>query len=200
MNTFVVMVGMAAVLISNGLIMAVLLRRSKKPPRAHRLAQPPNPFVELSKETIDRLDQHAQAAFKTSVAQASEHLIKDMAKTSERLDDTLMKLTTSVVEGELSEYRKSLVASHTSLTDSLARMQKVLEEQQVILETGIQTAVANRQAELLRRLDEHLGTAAVQYIVETLGQEVDIGTQREYLLTSLERNKDSLKQDIVGEL
>lgn len=154
----------------------------------------------LPKETVAKLEEQAEAAFKTSLDQASLHFNNEIEKTSQTLNQLIVRLTTSVVEEELVEYRKSLAEARTVALQSLSTMQKEIKQQQAVLEADMQEAIKNRQTALVETLEQNIGVIATNYIVEALGQGVDLGAQREYLLSSLERNKNILKKDILAEL
>lgn len=199
MNLDLLIIALAILVVTNMVSLIVLVER-----RVHKTPKPatptPVPTAQLSEDTINRLEQQTQAAFEASVQRASQHFNQDIDMTSQKLNELIVRLTTSVVEEELTEYRKGLTAARASALQSLANMQKTVEQQQTVLEADMQAAITNRQNELLQRLDQKIGVVVTNYIVEALGQGVDLGAQREYLLSSLERNKDALKKDITGEL
>jgi hypothetical protein len=198
LDTLIIII--AVLIVTNMACLIVLFERRSHKPVVTKSSTPVPPPAKLSEETIARLEQQTQAAFESSVQRASQHFNQDLDVTSQKLSELIVRLTTSVVEEELSQYRKGLVAARASALQSLASMQKTVEEQQTVLQADMQAAIKNRQAELLQRLDKKIGVVVTNYIVEALGQGVDLGAQREYLLASLERNKDALKKDISGEL
>lgn len=201
MNANILIILIAVLILTNMVTLIVMIERKIQKPKVKLAAPPPPlPTPQLAEETIAKLEAQTQAAFEASVSRASEHFNQDLDTTSQKLNELIVRLTTSVVEEELSEYRKGLASARGSALQSLANMQKTVEEQQTLLQADMQAAVQNRQAELLQRLEQKLGVVATNYIVEALGQGVDLGAQREYLLASLERNKEALKQDIAGEL
>lgn len=171
---------------------------SSKVVREHKPA-PSAPQVRLAKDVINRLESQTEAAYVRSVQQASQQFSQDIDKTSQSLNDLIVRLTTSVVEEELMEYRKGLAAARAAALHSLSSMERTVEKQQQVLQVDMRTAVSQRQTELLERLDKKIATVTANYIVEALGQAVDLGAQREYLFATLERHKTLLKKEIVGE-
>lgn len=176
-----------------------LLWRLLHKPASRPLSHQSSPLAALSKQAIAHLEEETQTAFKSSVKQASQHFNHDIAKTSRTLNELIVKLTTTVVEEELVDYRRSLSEARTVALQSLTGIQKTIKQQQALLQADMEAAIKNRQTELLERLDEKIGTVVANYMVEALGQGVDLGAQREYLLASLERNKETLKKDIIGD-
>jgi hypothetical protein len=193
-------IAMAMILVAIGnVVIIILLWRLLHKPSSRSGNHPSSPLATLSKQTIARLEQETQTTFKASVEQASAHFNRDIAKTSQTLNELIVKLTTTVVEEELVDYRKSLSEARTIAMQSLTGIQKTIKQQQALLQADMEATIKNRQTELLERLNDKIGTVVANYIVEALGQGVDLGAQREYLLASLERNKETLKKDIIGE-
>ncbi len=199
MDTNLLIILIAVLIATNMITLIVLIERRIAKPKVTKV-QDSTPIPKLSDTAIANIEQKTEAAFESLVNKASLQFNQDLSGTSGKLNDLIIRLTTTVVEEELSEYRKGLAAARGSALQSLASMQKTIEEQQAVLQADMQAAVNNRQAELLQRLERRLGVVATNYIVEALGQGVDLGAQREYLLSSLERNKDALKKDIAGDL
>ncbi len=197
MNDIIVVIFVLLAVV-NSITVLLLWRLLHKSPNRQSSRQP-SPLAALSKQTITHLEQETQAAFKASVEQASEHFNRDIAKTSQTLNELIVKLTTTVVEEELVDYRRSLSEARTVALQSLTGIQKTIKQQQALLQADMEAAIKNRQAELMERLDEKIGTVVANYMVEALGQGVDLGAQRDYLLASLERNKEALKKDIMGD-
>lgn len=197
-----VIVGTAILLLSHALMAMFLVKYfNRKLSLAIKAAnRQPALAPKLSRETVARLEARTQAAFQTSVDQAIQHFQQDIDKTSASLNELIVRLTTAVVEEELVQYRQGLAAARTSALSSLTGMQQAVDDQQALLQADMRAAIDRHQTELLERLDRDIATIATNYIVEALGQGVDLGAQRDYLLASLERNKTALRQDITGEL
>ncbi|HUC86934.1 MAG TPA: hypothetical protein VMR75_01210 [Candidatus Saccharimonadales bacterium] len=146
------------------------------------------------------MEQMAKAVFEKAVNDAAGEFKQDVHGSSQRLSDLIVRLTTNVVEEELKVYRTELASARDAALESLKQMQTAIEDKQKELEQGVGTEMAHRKDYLLERLDTRLGAAVAAYIVESLGQGVDLGAQRAYLLESLERHKADLKKDLTDEL
>jgi hypothetical protein len=157
----------------------------------------PPPLAGLDSATLERM---AQAAFEQAVTEATGEFKQQVQGSSQRLSDLAVRLTTKVVEEELEVYRTELALARDAAIKSLKEMQVAIEAKQQELEKGIDHEIVERKKHLLERLDAHLGTAVAAYIVESLGQGVDLGAQKSYLFDSLERHKVELRKDLSDEL
>jgi hypothetical protein len=145
------------------------------------------------------LQQRAAATFTAAIEKATGQFGKDLDATSSRLNGLIVKLTTDIVERELKEYKEGIEAARAAAIKSLGAMQAETLELQKTLQRDTQAELAQRRQQLLERVDQRLGEAAVAYIVESLGQGADLGAQRSWIIDSLERHKADLKKDLADE-
>lgn len=177
-------------------VVLIFSRRRPAAPPAQAAAVSP---AQLPADQLTKLQQDTQAAFKFAVNDAAQKFHEDLAATSKSLNQLTLKLTTEVVERELEDYRKGLAEARAQALGSLAEMQKAVGEKQKALETDLDAEIAKRREFLIAKLDSKLGQAAAAYLVESLGQGVDLGAQKTFLLENLERNKEALKKDLSND-
>lgn len=165
------------------------------PPAAPKPATPT-----LSPEAVERLENATKLAFEQAVAKASAQFDADLDGTSKRLNQLIVSLTTDVVQKELEEYRASLVAAREQALAGVHEMQSAIEKQQQSIKAELDEVVEKRRQFMIDQLDARIGQIAATYIMESLGKGVDLGAQRDYLISSLEANKNDLVRDIRGQL
>lgn len=179
-------------------IAVVLIFTRHRPAGPPPSAAAPSP-AQLPADQLTKLQQDTQAAFKFAVNDAAQKFHEDLAATSKSLNQLTLKLTTEVVERELEDYRTGLADARAQALGSLAEMQKAVVEKQKALETDLDAEIAKRREFLIAKLDSKLGQAVAAYLVESLGQGVDLGAQKTFLLENLERNKEALKKDLSND-
>ncbi len=178
-------------------LVAIIFFSTRRDKSAHPLdVPPPTSPAQLPSDQLAKLQQDTQAAFKFAVNDAAQQFHNDLSVTSKSLNQLTLKLTTSVVERELEEYRQGLAAARAQALGSLAEMQRAVVEKQKALETDLDAEVVKRREYLIAQLDAKLGQAVAAYLVESLGQGADLGAQKTFLLENLERNKAALKKDL----
>lgn len=182
-------------LLANLTAVGLLVWRRRPEDKPSPLPTPAGP-AHLEAGQMQELNKNTQSAFEFAVNEAARKLHADLEATSANLNRLIVRLTTEVVEKELEDYRQSLAAARQTALGSLEQMQKAVEQKQLSLESDMDSELAKRREHLMRQLDEKLGQAVSAYIVESLGQGADLGAQKAFLLRSLERNKEMLKQDL----
>lgn len=185
------------ILIFLQLVTAVEVWRRGPASQPKPAATPPPPPA-ISAQAQSQLEVAARAAFETAVKAGTDQFGRDLADTSAKLNQLIMRLTADVVERELEAYRKGLSDARARALASMQKMQAAIEQRQASLETDVDSEMTKRRQYLAERLDKKLGEAVSAYIVESLGQGADLGAQRSFLFDSLERHKEAIKQDLTG--
>jgi hypothetical protein len=192
MSTTLVII-LILVLSANLVALLAVLRRTK-----HLSPSPvTKPLVEVATpKDFKKLDKDSHEIFTEAVEKASKQFNQDLEDTNSRLNELILKLSTDVVDQEIEQYRTGLAQARASALATLAQMQVAVEEKQESIEKDLEAEVAKRRDFLMKRLDKKLGSAVAAYIVECLGQGADLGAQREYVLKTLEQNKEAFKQEL----
>lgn len=150
----------------------------------------------LSPAAIAELEAAARNNYKVLLEQTNSYFKSDMEKTSRRLGEQVTNLTTIVIEKELDNFHKVLSDVNKSATTTLSQIQEVLEKRRGELEQQMQSEIADEKARLLKKFDERLADIVSSYLVESLGQGVDLGAQTAYIIRNLEEHKEELKAEL----
>jgi hypothetical protein len=164
----------------------------------------------MPRTTRQRLLHTAETQFELIVDHAADELQFDLKETSDGLSGRLKSLGNEIVDTELKRYKASLEElrqqTETSIGDAAAEVAKHQAELQQALKTRLQqleTALAEDMAAEKKRLadqmDAKLAGAVTAFLVETLGHNVDLGAQAQYLTETLEQHKAELIKEIQDE-
>ena len=108
----------------------------------------------------------------------------------------------AATQGSLSGAQDQITVQQTAILQSLATRQADLDaklsQRQTELEAQLEQSFASQKDDLTKRLNEQLNDAVLAFLLETLGHEVDLGTQADYLIATLEANKSELIEQVTG--
>ena len=62
----------------------------------------------------------------------------------------------------------------------------------------MEAELAGEKKLLAEKFESKMGDVITSYISESLGSGVDLGTQMQFILTSLEAHKDDIRKDLLG--
>jgi DNA repair exonuclease SbcCD ATPase subunit len=187
MNTLYLYLGLGLVVMS-GLALVLVYHRQIRP---HLPAQDKDktPVVQtpvITPPTAAELEAQLKLAY--------EHL----KATSDRLSQNVERLTTSVIEEELTSYKNTLEEVRKVATETMEQIHQSVEDQRVELHQNMETELAGERKRLVEQFDARMGDIVSSYVAESLGGGVDLGSQLQYITQTLESNRDEIKKDLLG--
>lgn len=156
------------------------------------------PVVKVSEPTAAELDAKLKVAYEAKITEATGTFGTDLKATSQKLSEQVSRLTTTVIEEELEAYQKTLEEVRKAATQAMDQIHQAVEHQRVELRQGMEAELAAEKKLLADKFDAKMGDVVASYISESLGSGVDLGTQMQFILTSLEQHKDDIRKDLLG--
>jgi dGTP triphosphohydrolase len=161
----------------------------------------------MSKDARDKLMQNAEMRFMLITNHAADELQYDLKATSDGLSGRLKSLGEEIINTEMERYQASLeelrTQTETGIGNAAAEVAKhqdelheALKKRLAELEAALVEDVTAEKQRLVKQLDHKLAGAMTAFLVETLGTNVDLGAQSEYLLETLEAHKDELLKEM----
>ena len=162
-------------------------------------ADKPKP-IKVSQPTAAELEAKLKAAYEAQIATTAQVFGEDLKATSARLGEQVSRLTTTVIEEELSAYHQTLEQVRQSATEAMEKIRAAVEQQRVELHDGMKADLDAERARLIEKFQAKMGDVVSSYIAESLGGGVDLGAQMQYILASLEAHKDDIAKDLHNEV
>lgn len=161
------------------------------------MADKPKP-IKVTQPTAEELEAKLKSAYETQITASVQVFGEDLKGTSARLGEQVSRLTTTVIEEELTAYQKTLEEVRASATQAMEQIRAAVEQQRIELRQGMEADLAAEKARLADKFNAKLGDVVSSYIAESLGGGVDLGAQMDYVIASLEAHKDDIKKDLIG--
>ena len=189
---------LAGVIVMMGVLVVVQsLRLSKAAAEVANLSAQPKP-MRISQPTAADLDAQLKAAYQAKITEATTTFGTDLKGTSTRLSEQVSRLTTEVIEGELTAYQQTLEEVRHTAVEAMDKIRAAVEQQRIELREGMEADLAAERERLAAKFDTKMGDIVASYIAESLGGGVDLGAQMQFIMASLEAHKDELKKDLAG--
>ncbi len=180
-------------------------RNAKKAPVKPVQTAPVPPAVR------ERITKQAEENFQGIVNRSALQLQNDLGATGTQLNKLLEKFGSEVLDDEMRLFRSNVAEIRANTQGALAGAQdQIAQQEKTILEAlakrqaDMDTKLSQRQVELeaeleqnfaaqkeavTAKLNEKMNDAVLAFLLETLGHEVDLGAQADYLVATLEANK-----------
>lgn len=195
----IVYIGSALVLLSLLGLWYVLHRHVR--PQLTKAVDPVAPAAivpTITPPTAAELEAKLKIAYEEQIDAASEQFGVDLKATSTHLSEQVTRLTTSVIEEELTGYQQTLEEVRKVATETMEQIHQAVEGQRIELRQNMEKELADERQRLVAQFDTRLGDIVAAYVAESLGGGVDLGSQLQYITQTLEANRDALKKDLLG--
>ncbi len=179
-------------------------------PQPKLVKKPTDQSMHLPSAIREHLLEQSQAKFQAVMDRSSRELEHDLGIITERIDKQIEKFSTAIVNDETKRYRDSLdklrkqtESSMLNAEVEIAKHQVIIEEKlaqrQQELEAKMEAEVTTEKARRIAQIDSKLSDAVSSFLIETLGHNVDLGAQNDYLMKLLDENKAELIKGISDE-
>ncbi|HKX24602.1 MAG TPA: hypothetical protein VJM46_05160 [Candidatus Saccharimonadales bacterium] len=141
----------------------------------------------LTKQQLGKVASEAGARFKDSMDHAVDGLsvrISDMANNS--------------LTGEFEKYQVSLQALRDQSIQEFSKLQAELDTRRTQLTEHLDKIIQAEGEKRFASLDERMNDVVASYLIESLGNQVDLGAQSAYIFETLHKHKDEIKRDILS--
>ncbi len=123
-------------------------------------------------------------------------LQQDLRLTSTQLNEHMQQEINRTLQDEFSKYEQSINDAKQIALNSIAKTQEAIEQQRQLLIDELKEQFAQEKVRLVDRFEHNMADIVNHYVLEAIGNEIDLNDQLEYILQELERNKPAIVEDI----
>lgn len=134
--------------------------------------------------------------FEKIIGENAMFLQQDLRLTASQLNDHMKQEISRSLQQELSNYEQSISDAKQDALKSISKTQEAIEHQRQILSDELQKQLAFEKERVITRFEEHMADIINHYVIEAIGDEIDLTDQLEYILQELERNKQAIIEDV----
>ena len=153
----------------------------------------------ITEEFLGQLRNQAQLQLTNTVRAMDEELKQALGQSYQQLMQNIEQEAARIINGELEEYRKTISDAKLAASNVSSETERQLSEIRSQVQGQAESAVREEKKRLSAELEAKLSDIVVYYLVEALGEGVDLGSQRQYILQQLEAHKEDIKKDINDE-
>ena len=151
----------------------------------------------FNNEFREELKNRGRLHFENIINENAMFLQQDLRLTTSQLNDFMKEEIKKVLREEFATYEESIESAKDQAVEAIAQTQTVIEEQRKVLEEQLATQVAEEKATLIARFESNMGEILNHYILEAIGNEIDLTDQLDYIFSHLEENKKAIVEDIT---
>lgn len=149
-------------------------------------------------EFREELRNRGRLHFEKIIGENAMFLQQDLRLTTSELNDFMKNEVTKVLKEEFSKYEESINDAKQLAIDSIQKTQTTIEQQRELLTAQLNEQITSEKSRTLARFETRMADVVNHYVLEAVGDQIDLSEQLEFILSQLEMNKEAIMQDIKG--
>jgi hypothetical protein len=185
-----------------GIAIVVILKPfGKKKPEANPLENLSAKAVEdvehiFNDEFREELRNRGRLHFEKIIGENAMFLQQDLRLTTSQLNEFMKTEITKVLKEEFSKYEESINDAKQLAIDSIQKTQSTIEQQRELLTQQLNEQLAVEKSRSISRFEAHMADIVNHYVLEAVGEQIDLSEQLDFILNQMERNKEAIIKDI----
>jgi len=147
-------------------------------------------------EFREELRNRGRLHFEKIIGENAMFLQQDLRLTTSQLNDFLKQEIARKLQEEFAKYEQSIKDAKQLAIDSIERTNKAVEEQRQTLSIQVEKEFTQEKEHMLQRFGEHTADVVNHYILQAIGNQIDLNDQLDFILNDIETNKQAILEDI----
>lgn len=144
----------------------------------------------------EELKNHGRLYFEKIIGENAMFLQQDLRLTTSQLNDFMKQEITRTLQEEFSKYERSIADAKKLAIESLDKTRAAIEQQRQILGEQLEKELRTEKEQLIGRFENNMAEIINHYVVNAIGNQIDLNDQLEYILGEIEANKESIAEDV----
>ncbi len=147
-------------------------------------------------EFREELRNRGRLHFEKIIGENAMFLQQDLRLTTSQLNEFMKSEITKVLKEEFSKYEESINDAKQLAIDSIQKTQSTIEQQRELLTQQLSEQLSAEKSRSLSRFESHMADIVNHYVLEAVGEQIDLSEQLDFILSQMERNKEAIIKDI----
>lgn len=147
-------------------------------------------------EFREELRNRGRLHFEKIIGENAMFLQQDLRLTTSQLNEFMKNEISKVLKEEFSKYEESINDAKQLAIESIQKTQTTIEQQRELLTQQLNEQLATEKSRSLSRFESHMADIVNHYVLEAVGEQIDLSEQLEFILSQMERNKEAIIKDI----
>ncbi len=147
-------------------------------------------------EFREELRNRGRLHFEKIISENAMFLQQDLRLTTSELNEFMKNEITSTLKEEFKKYEESINDAKQLAIESIQQTQNTLEEQRQTLTQQLTEQLTTEKQHSLQRFEAHMADIVNHYVLEAVGEQIDMSEQLDFIIGQLERNKDAIVRDV----
>lgn len=144
----------------------------------------------------EELRNRGRLHFEKIIGESAMFLQQDLRQTTSQLNDYMRSEITRTLQEEFKKYEQSITDAKQLALESIEKTQTVIEQQRDELLKQLMTQSEAEKSRIIDRFEHQMSGIINHYVLQAIGNQVDLTDQLDYIFAELESNKNAIIEDI----
>jgi hypothetical protein len=149
-------------------------------------------------EFREELRNRGRLHFEKIISENAMFLQQDLQITTSQINEYMKTEITKVLTEEFGKYQESITSAKELALQSIQKTQEAIEQQRALLEQQMSEQTEKEKIRVVEKFENNMADIINHYLLEAIGNEIDLSSQMDYIFQNLEENKEAIVADIVA--
>lgn len=173
--------------------------------KAAETSEPVQTLGQTAKEDVEHifnddfreeLRNRGRLHFEKIIGENAMFLQQDLRQTTTQLNEYMRAEITRTLQIEFKKYEQSITDAKQLALDSIDKTVTTIEQQRLLLESQMQNQSQAQRDQIIARFETQMARIINHYVMQAIGNQIDLSDQLEFILGELESNKAAIIEDI----
>lgn len=150
----------------------------------------------FNKEFREELRNRGRLNFEKILSENAMFLQQDLRLTTSQLNDYMKGEITRELTQAFKNYQEAITDAKQMAVESIQKTKTAIDEQRQTLTAELEKQLRDEKQQRLEQFDKRMAEVVNHYILQAIGNQIDLSDQLEYILGELEANKQAILEDV----
>jgi len=150
----------------------------------------------FNEEFREELRNRGRLHFEKIIGENAMFLQQDLRLTTSELNEYMKTEITTKLQDEFKKYEESIMDAKQMAVESIQKTNAAIDEQRQVMSEQVQKEIQAEKQQILQRFEQNMADIVNHYVLQAIGNQIDLNDQLEYILGDLEANKKAILEDV----
>ncbi|HJP96448.1 MAG TPA: hypothetical protein VJ843_03675 [Candidatus Saccharimonadales bacterium] len=152
----------------------------------------------FNEEFREELRNRGRLHFEKILGENAMFLQQDLRLTTSQLNDYMKEEISKELKEAFTNYESAIGDAKQLAVESIEKTKTAIDEQRQQMGAQLEKEIAEEKARRIKLFEENMAQVINHYVLASVGNQIDLNDQLEYILSELETHKQAIVEDITN--
>lgn len=152
----------------------------------------------FNEEFREELRNRGRLHFEKILGENAMFLQQDLRLTTSQLNDYMKQEISKELKEAFANYESAIGDAKQLAVESIEKTKQAIDEQRQAMGAQLEKEISEEKARRIKLFDDNMAEVINRYVIASIGNQIDLNDQLEYILGELETNKKAIIEDITN--